>query len=103
MDGLFTVKVRKRKSNLPGEGLLHKVYIRFRCLIPNSTADVIAQRTAPADHNGHLAHLLIDLHVQQGIDIGYQAKLVSTITNTQNDETMNLRLPGNICTVAEGL
>ena len=41
-DGLFTVKVRKRRSNLPREGLLHKVYIRFRCLIPNSTADVIA-------------------------------------------------------------
>jgi len=77
----FTVKVRKR-SNLPGEGLLHKIYIRLRYLIPNSTADVVAQRTAPADHNGHLAHLLIDLHVQQGIDISYEAKLVSTIINT---------------------
>lgn len=102
-DGLFTVKVRKRRSDLPGEGLLHKVNIRLRCLIPNSTADVVAQRTAPADHNGHLAHFLIDLHVQQGINIGYEAKLVSAITNTQNDEARNSRLPGNICTVAEGL
>ena len=76
MDRRLTVKMRKgdKGGNLPRECLLHKVYIRLMYLIPNGTADVVAQRTTSADHDGHLAHLRIDLHVQQGIDIGYTAK-----------------------------
>jgi len=65
-------------------------------LVPNSTADVVAQRTTPADHDGHLAHLLIDLHVQQGIDIGYKAKQVSIKKAYTVTKLQNLRLPGNI-------
>lgn len=57
------------REGSPGEGFLDKVNVGAAHLVPNGTADIVAQRPAPTDDNGHLAHLPLELEVQEDADV----------------------------------
>ena len=59
--------VHRRES--PGECFLDKVDAGTVHLVPDGAADVVAQRPVPADDDGHLSQLLLELVVQDGVDV----------------------------------